>query len=383
MRTEPGDLQTRERAIEAAANAFVIADMSAPDQPIIDVNPAFTRMTGYNADDILGRNCRFLQGPDTDPRAVQSMRTAIDNHAEITLVLLNYRKDGSPFWNELYLSPMVTSSGAVTHYVGIQNDVSARVREAELRIALAAEQAANLLKGQFLSTMSHELRTPLTAITGYTDLLAMDSALSPVQSSDVAEIARGAGRLLRLIEDVLQLAELTAGAPPLSHQWVDLGSITAAALANEKPVAVAKGLQLEAIAPVGIQALADPGALSRVLTALINNAVKFTASGSVRVRVRGTGDGVAEVEVADTGPGIPAAALPHIFAAFRQADGTSARRFGGAGLGLAIADQLMRLLGGMIRVETSTGAGSVFTVVLPSARINQCDSALRERMTAG
>jgi diguanylate cyclase (GGDEF)-like protein/PAS domain S-box-containing protein len=117
-------LRLLERSVEGSINGVVITDAGKPDQPIIYVNPAFERITGYTPEEALGRNCRFLQGPSTDPESVALIRRQLAKEEEVHVTLCNYRKDGSPFWNDLYVSPVRDSQGRVTHYVGMQNDVS-------------------------------------------------------------------------------------------------------------------------------------------------------------------------------------------------------------------------------------------------------------------
>ena len=137
------DAEIRDRAVVAAGLSFTISDARLPDNPLVFVNPAFERTTGYTRDEVVGRNCRFLQGPDTDPAAVQEIRDALAGEQHRTVTLLNSRKDGSTFWNELSLSPVHDAEGALTHYVGIQSDVTARVGvEHERERHLAAERSA-------------------------------------------------------------------------------------------------------------------------------------------------------------------------------------------------------------------------------------------------
>ncbi len=131
-------LHVRDNAIAAASNGIVIADAALPDYPIIYANPAFLAMTGYAETEVLGRNCRFLQGLGTDPAAVAEMREAIQDARQCQTLLLNYRKDGTEFWNEVTVSPVCGASGAATHFVGIQTDVSAR--QGSDRARRAAEQ---------------------------------------------------------------------------------------------------------------------------------------------------------------------------------------------------------------------------------------------------
>ena len=137
------DAEIRDRAVVAAGLAFTISDPRLPDNPLIFVNPAFERTTGYARQEVEGLNCRFLQGPDTDPAAVQAIRDALAREEHRSITLLNYRKDGSTFWNELSLSPVYDGSGVLTHFVGIQSDVTSRVAvEHERERHLAAERAA-------------------------------------------------------------------------------------------------------------------------------------------------------------------------------------------------------------------------------------------------
>jgi PAS domain S-box-containing protein len=137
------EADVRDRAVVAAGLAFTISDPRLPDNPLVFVNPAFERATGYAADEVLHRNCRFLQGPDTDPQAVAAVRALIEDQRHGSVTLLNYRKDGTAFWNELSLSPVHDGAGRLTHYVGIQADVTPRVlAEQEREQHLAAERAA-------------------------------------------------------------------------------------------------------------------------------------------------------------------------------------------------------------------------------------------------
>jgi len=117
-------LELKDRALAASAEGITIADARLPDNPLIYANAGFERLTGYSVADVLGRNCRFLQGADTDPATVDSLRTAIREKRPITVQLLNYKKDGTPFWNRLSITPVQDHSGVVTHFIGVQSDVT-------------------------------------------------------------------------------------------------------------------------------------------------------------------------------------------------------------------------------------------------------------------
>src|SRR5918993_5813250 len=137
-----------DRAVAASSNGIVITDPKRPDDPIVYVNPAFEKISGYPVDEVLGLNCRFLQGQDRDQPALEELRAALRDERESRVVLRNYRKDGTPFWNELYVSPVHDEEGTLTNFVGIQNDVTERrrieevLRESEERFRATFEHAA-------------------------------------------------------------------------------------------------------------------------------------------------------------------------------------------------------------------------------------------------
>lgn len=141
-------LALQERALAVAAEGITIADACLPDRPLIYVNEGFERLTGYAAAEVLGRNCRFLQGPDADADTVQVMRQAMQDGRECTVEILNRRKDGTPFWNRLSITPVRDAAGTVTHYIGVQSDVTARreaedgLRRANLQMRRDLEEAA-------------------------------------------------------------------------------------------------------------------------------------------------------------------------------------------------------------------------------------------------
>jgi signal transduction histidine kinase len=229
----------------------------------------------------------------------------------------------------------------------------------------AGVQEVSRLKTLFLSTVSHELRTPLTAIVGFSELLRLEGALGPEQDADVAQIAKSAGQLQRLVDDVLDLSRIEAGGLDLIPEPVDLGALAEGVRMELAPLAEAKGVALGTESDPRLTIHADPLRLRQALLNLASNTVKFTEQGSVTIAARTTEGGV-ELAVRDTGIGIAPGALPHVFDEFRQADGTTSRKYGGSGLGLAITKRLVELHGGTIRAESELGVGSTFTVTLPS-----------------
>jgi PAS domain S-box-containing protein len=150
-------LVLKDRALDVAAEGITIADARSPDRPLIYANEGFERVTGYAVTEVLGRNCRFLQGPDTDPAAVAEIRAAITDERECLVEILNYRRDGTTFWNRLSITPVRDDLGQVTHFIGIQSDVSAR-REAEHALRRAKEALEHDL--QLAARVQHALLPP-------------------------------------------------------------------------------------------------------------------------------------------------------------------------------------------------------------------------------
>jgi hypothetical protein len=353
-------------SVAAAPTGVVIADPNQPDCPIVYANPAFHRITGYPPEEVIGRNCRFLQGAGTDQAAVGAIRRAVAERRAVDIRLVNYRRDGKRFVNELHISPVLGEDGAPRWILGIQHDVTERVRaeEAARRAARAAERA-NAEKSDFLAFVSHEVRTPLNGVLGTLSLL-LDTPLDAEQRA-YAETARRSGEtLLWTVNELLDLSRIEAGKLELEDLAFDPAAPVREVLSLQAAAAADKGLRLSGSVDAALPArvMGDPRRLRQVLLNLVDNAVKFTAAGTVELKVARAGDRVA-VEVRDTGEGIPPALRRRLFRRFQQADAATARRHGGSGLGLMICRRLVALMGGEIGVESEPGAGSVFRFDLP------------------
>jgi signal transduction histidine kinase len=247
----------------------------------------------------------------------------------------------------------------------------ARLWEAE-RAARASAEDANRMKDEFLATLSHELRTPLTAILGWAEVLRRGGSASPAQTSRAIEaIHRNARVQVQLVDDLLDVSRIITGKLGLELRPVTLEPVIEGALEAVAPAATAKGVRLEPFAAGHVTVLlGDPDRLQQVLWNLLSNAVKFTPPGGrVRVSVEPVATSV-RVRVEDTGKGIGADFLPHVFERFRQASGGTTRPHGGLGLGLAIVRHLVELHGGTVAVESEgEGKGAAFIVELPLHRV--------------
>lgn len=355
-------------AVLATPTGIVICDPNLPDCPIIYANPAFYRITGYDEEEVIGRNCRFLQGPGTNPRHIKALREAIETGKAIDVEIVNHRKDGSRFVNELHLSPIFDDDGEVRYIFGIQHDVSAReqfARDAE-RARRAAERA-NAEKSDFLAFMSHEIRTPMNGVMGTISLL-LDTTLDAEQHA-YAETARRCGELLlATVNEMLDLSRIEAGHLAIEEEAFDLAAPVAEVLDLLAPAVAEKGIRLSAsIDPLlPARVIGDARRLRQILLNLADNAVKFTAVGGVGIRVeRAEAPGQVRFVVADTGIGMPPEVQARLFGRFAQAGPETARRYGGSGLGLMICKRLVGLMGGRIVLASSPGKGSTFSFEIP------------------
>jgi PAS domain S-box-containing protein len=269
-------------------------------------------------------------------------------------------------------------SGRAVRAVGAMEDVSERRRAEAERAALlererrarADAEAANRAKDEFLAVVSHELRTPLAPILGFVEILREDGLNPPGARAALATIERNARSLSHLIDDLLDVSRITSGKMSLEYAELHLGEIVAAAVESARPSATAKGVQLVLRLGADRDVVAgDAARLTQVAANLLSNAVKFTPQGgAVTVAVSRRGNRV-ELSVRDTGKGITAELLPHVFDRFRQGDTSDTRVHGGLGLGLAIVRHIVDLHGGGVTAASDgEGRGVTFTVVLPLSR---------------
>jgi signal transduction histidine kinase len=226
---------------------------------------------------------------------------------------------------------------------------------------------ASRQQSSFIANMSHELRTPLTGILGFTELLLTDtgSPLSNQQRDAVVEIEASGHVLLTLLNDILDESKIEAGQMSLEVGCVDLKDLVDSVLLAMRELADRKSLYLVATVPEAAQALGDPFRLKQVMTNLLGNAIKFTATGGVTITCTPMGESW-RVSVTDTGIGMSEQTRARLFQKFKQADSSITRRFGGTGLGLAIAQSLVALHGGEIHQDSTLGRGSTFWFVLPA-----------------
>jgi PAS domain S-box-containing protein len=272
-------------------------------------------------------------------------------------------------WWEFIITPVHEIDREPERLFVVARDMSARQAHAEeLGRAKEAAERASVAKSQFLASMSHEIRTPLNAILGFATLARERRDQDPELRRQIELIQKAGEALLTIINDVLDLSKIEAGKIELEERPLDLRGLVADCLSLTQGLAGPKGITLDCIVDPAIPAriLADEARLRQILLNLLNNAVKFTPSGAVTLSVAPAPEpGRMALSVTDTGIGIAADRLPHLFQDFVQVDGSISRQFGGTGLGLSISRRLVTLMGGEIGAESVVGEGSTFRVTLP------------------
>jgi PAS domain S-box-containing protein len=351
--------------VESSDDAIVSKDLNGI---VTSWNQAAEVVFGYTASEMVGRSIRLLIPDDRQQEEDQVLASIRRGDRVDHYETIRRRKNGTLISVSLTVSPIRNSEGSVIGASKIARDISERKRaEDERQRLLRIAQEASQLKDEFLATLSHELRTPLNAILGYIRLMRSGLLEDEKHNQALDTVARNATSLTQIVEDVLDVSRIISGKVRLNVQLVELPDIVRGAVDTVRPAADTKGLRLEMIVDPGAGPVTgDPERLQQIMWNLLSNAVKFTERGGrVQVSLERV-DSQAVLTVSDTGVGIPAAFLPHVFDRFRQADAGISRARGGLGLGLAIARQLVELQGGQISVVSDgPGKGSTFRVALP------------------
>jgi PAS domain S-box-containing protein len=342
-----------------------------PEGFYLQQNGAHFTLLGYADDDLEGNTPAIYLGEEVFKNIFKQLVASGDYAGEHVC----RTKNGEQRIIDLSIFTMRSGLGEPQCYVSIMRDITARKKTEEKlaqllvreRMARNDAEKANRLKDEFLATLSHELRTPLNAVIGWSRILKAGRLDNESAIHAIEVIERNAWAQKQIIEDILDVSRVITGKLQLHLGPVDLTSVVNVALDAVRPTIEVKDIKIETQFQQGLKIIAgDADRLQQVVWNLLSNASKFTPVGGViSVWIR-QDETYAEIEVRDTGPGIAAEFLPHVFERFRQADGSTTRTHGGLGLGLAIVRHLVELHGGLISAENvSSGTGAVFTVRLP------------------
>ena len=342
-----------------------------PDGYYLQQNGAHFTLLGYADDDLEGKTPAIYLGEET----FQTILTELISKGDYSGETICRTKSGEERTIELSVFTMRSGLGEPQCYVSIKRDITARKNTEEKlaqllvreRAARADAEKANRLKDEFLATLSHELRTPLNAVIGWSRILKAGRLDNESSLHAIEVIERNAWAQKQIIEDILDVSRVITGKLQLHLGPVDLISVINAALDAVRPALEAKDIRIETKFQTDLKVIAgDADRLQQVVWNLLSNASKFTpVGGTVGVHIN-QDETYVQIQVRDTGPGIAADFLPHVFERFRQADGSTTRTHGGLGLGLAIVRHLVELHGGVIAAENeTTGTGAIFTVRLP------------------
>lgn len=355
------ELNLNRRIFRSVTSGISVANATQPDLPLTYVNPAFEVMTGYSLEEVVGKNCRFLQGGERDQPALDRVREALRDGREVTVVLKNYRKDGTPFWNELSLSPIRNRDGEVTHFVGIQTDVTARVEfEAALR---ESEKLAAV--GRLASSIAHEINNPLESVMNLIYIAAHTDC--PPETKKYLATADAELQRVKLIT-TQSLRFFKQSTKPQSVRCTDLLDSVLDLYSSRL---VNAGVTVERRDRVQEPLICMESEIRQVLNNLVSNAIDAMhgRGGRLLIRTReavepkGGRRGVL-FTVADTGTGIEPQALSSIYRPFFTTKGAH-----GTGLGLWISSGIVERHGGRLLVRShlapTGGGGTVFQLYLP------------------
>jgi PAS domain S-box-containing protein len=360
-------LQLLGRAIEQSPVSTIITNNKGETTYI---NPKFTEVSGYKPEEIIGLKPSILKSGHHPAEFYTAMWKTISSGKEWRGELLNKRKNGELFWENVQISSLLNQKGKITHYIGVKEDITEKKTiVSDLQKAKEKAEESDRLKSAFLANMSHEIRTPLNVILGFTNLLVEEELDKDIRKQFSTILTQSSDNLLQVINDILDISKIETG--QLTFHNIDF---------NIQPVildlfAVSKQLLKKYnrtdlrlnyfVPPNPVSVRTDKVRFNQIFTNLISNAVKFTQEGEINFGAKKVENGFVLFFVEDTGIGISKDRQQDIFERFRQVEDSSTRTYGGTGLGLSISKKLVEQMGGTISLESEPGKGSTFTFRIP------------------
>ena len=338
------------------------------------INPKFTEIIGYSAEEAIGQNPRLLKTEDTPPEVHADLWRTIKSGGEWRHEIKDKCKDGKEFWAYATIAPIHSTEGKITHYVAVHENITER-KKAELAIKTAKERAevANRAKTDLMANMSHELRTPLNAIIGFSGVIK-EEVFGPLGHEKYREyiddISSSGQHLLELINDILDVSAIEADRLELNEENLDVGNVVETTIHMVIGRADQRDVHLTSNIDDGLPMLyADKRRLMQILLNLLSNAIKFTShDGTVALTASLDGGNAHVFTVTDTGIGMDEGEQIKAMSNFGQVDSGLARQQEGTGLGLPLTQRLVELHGGTLGIESEKGKGTTVTVKFPPER---------------
>lgn len=340
--------------------------IDAPGPRILYVNEAFTRITGYQPEEVLGKTPRILQGPKTDMAEIQKVRMALARWEPVTVEVINYRKDRSEFWNEFSLVPVADPKGWYTHWIAVQRDTTGRKRTDEIRLALEREKELGNLKTRFFSMASHEFRTPLSTALAAAQLLENSRTEwdnTEKRLRNLHRIRDSVKNMVQLLDDILTINRAESGNLAFNPQPLDL-ELYCRQFVEEMQLSAGEQHSLTFNSQgTATSANLDEKLLRSMLSNLLSNGIKYSPQGGrVSLQLEFQLHNVL-LQVQDWGIGIPQEDRSKLFEPFHR--GRNIRSIPGTGLGLVVVKKCVDLHQGTIDVHSAIGVGTTCVVSLP------------------
>lgn len=361
-----GQYHIVQRALESVTTAIGIVDALNPSYPLVYVNQAFETLTGYSQSEILGNDLSIIYKDDSEQDGIKDITDAVKKGTSCKSTIRNYKKNGDLYWNELVVSPISDENGNITHYVGIHNDITERIKlEQQLIDSKERAEAGDKAKSEFLTTMSHEIKTPLNGILGLATILESSNLTSELK--DIVKIIKNNGiNLQNILTNILEYTKLISGKIKKFETECNLYK-----LADEIQDFVLLKISERKIdyytiidPKINYLVETDISKLRELILHILSNAIKFTEKGKVIFSIKEVNRtnefATLHFSIKDTGIGIPYEKQMEIFEPFAQIDSTNKRKFGGTGIGLAICKELIKIFDGTLWFTSETEVGSVF-----------------------
>jgi PAS domain S-box-containing protein len=350
-------------------DAVVITEAQPIGEPgpnIIYVNEAFTRITGYSLEEVLGKTPRILQGAKTSRAELDKVWTALARWETVTVQVINYRKDGSEFWNEFSVVPVADQTGWYTHWISVQRDITGRKRLDEIRMALERERELSVLKTRFFSMASHEFRTPLSTALVAAQLLENcqdEWDNSSKRLRNLQRIQLSVKNMVQMLDDILTINRAETGKLEFNPKLLDLEEFCGD-FVEEMRLSTDERHTLSFVCQgKAVPASADERLLRSILSNLLLNAIKYSPEGgNVHLSLEFKSDTVI-LQVKDRGIGIPLADQKQLFEPFHR--GKNVKSIPGTGLGLVVVKKCVDLHQGHINITTEVGIGTTCAIALP------------------